>query len=44
MFKFFLTALFCVMALTLTSSAFASDGSSIHSTLARDHMLTPWNS
>ena len=44
MFKSFRTALFCVMALTLTSSAFASDGSSIHSTLARDHMLTPWNS
>lgn len=40
MFKSLFTTLLLVMAFALT--AFASDGSSTHSTHPQDHMLSAW--
>lgn len=40
MFKSLLASLVLVMAFALV--AFASDGSSTHSTLPQDHMLSVW--
>ncbi|HJA08401.1 MAG TPA: hypothetical protein H9962_04320 [Candidatus Mailhella merdigallinarum] len=37
-----LCAFALVPALGFVNNASASDGSSIHSTLQQDHMLTPW--